>query len=649
MKASQPSALKRSLSVVGKLFAGTRKGPSGERVRQLKKLERKIGIKFTDLGLLEQALTHRSYSHVTAQTRNESNERMEFLGDSVLGLSVSQFLYLQFPDRSEGALSKMKSLLVSRKVLSLVARDSGLGEFLLLSGEESEMGGRDRSSILADSFEGVIGAIYLDQGYRAANKFVQKFLLGSIHEILKDEEHTNYKSLLQEYVQSKRLSHPVYRVRREEGPEHEKEFAIEVVVKGEVWGVGRGKNKKDAEQNAARAALESRQSRDGAAGRRRGGSAPVAGAAVAAAVTAAVEAPVAAPPSRGRAEAGGGRGERRAPRERRDREPREPREREPRNAAPQNRGEHGILASREKLRSSRREEEEQRRREEREFRQRRDERARTEPRGREETPRTEETPRPAAGRRRGSRGGSRPMEREPREVAGSEAEAVGRMSGAVEPMPNAMAESRAEEPRERVTPEAVSPAPEQEIPGTEEAPRERGFGRRRRSRRGGGSREGRSDSTPRVETPAGASSPEPAPTPPDESGAEFWSEPVAGGRGENGFATPVERADPVERNASEEREVREERGSIEVEAYAPEPAMDRTFPEREAPESPAFPMESRTSERARETERETPPASAVEDDSPGAEDPDSEPAGMVRGDSGFNRRKRRHAKGLRRR
>ena len=155
---------------MGKLLAGTRKGPSGDRVRLLKKFQRKIGMTFTDLGLLEQALTHRSYSHVTSQTRNESNERMEFLGDSVLGLAVSQFLYLQFPDRSEGALSKMKSLLVSRKVLSTVARDAGLGEFLLLSGEESEMGGRDRASILADSFEGVIGAIYLDQGFRAANK-----------------------------------------------------------------------------------------------------------------------------------------------------------------------------------------------------------------------------------------------------------------------------------------------------------------------------------------------------------------------------------------------------------------------------------------------------------------------------------------------
>ena len=249
--------LRRGWSVFGKLVTGTRKGPSGERVRQLKKLQKQIGVRFLDLSLLEQALTHRSYSHVTSRNRDASNERMEFLGDSVLGLSVSQFVYLQFPDRPEGALSKMKSLLVSRKVLSSVSRDAGLGEFVLLSGEESEMGGRERESILSDVYEGVIGAIYLDQGYRAASKFIQDTLLVEINDILKDEEHTNYKSLLQEFVQSRRLSHPMYRVHAEEGPEHEKQFAVEVVVKGEVWGLGRGKNKKDAEQAAAREALES--------------------------------------------------------------------------------------------------------------------------------------------------------------------------------------------------------------------------------------------------------------------------------------------------------------------------------------------------------------------------------------------------------
>lgn len=328
------NTLTRSLSVLGKLFVGSRKGPTGDRVRSLRKLQKRIGVRFTDLSLLEQALTHRSYSHVTAQTRNDSNERMEFLGDSVLGLSVSQFLYLEFPDRSEGALSKMKSLLVSRKVLSSVSRTIGLGEYLLLSGEESDMGGRDRTSILADSFEGLIGAIYLDQGYRSANLFIRRTLLSDINEILKDEEHTNYKSLLQEYVQSRRLSHPVYRVRREEGPEHEKEFAVDVIVRGEPWGSGRGKSKKDAEQNAARAALERRQERSSRSSR---------GAAVAPAAGGAAAAPE-SPRRRGRRGEGRDRGERagrRTPPEVADAPPTRPR------------GDHGIAASRERIRTQR--------------------------------------------------------------------------------------------------------------------------------------------------------------------------------------------------------------------------------------------------------------------------------------------------------
>ncbi|MDP6461212.1 MAG: ribonuclease III, partial [Gemmatimonadota bacterium] len=259
---------RRGWSVVGKLVSGSRSGPSPERVRQLKKLQRRIGVHFNDLSLLEQALTHRSYSHITSGSRNDSNERMEFLGDSVLGLSTSQFLYTRFPERSEGALSKMKSLLVSRKVLSSVSREVGLGEFLLLSEEEADTGGRDRTSIIADSFEGVIGAIYLDQGYRAANHFVRAFLLAQIDEICEDEAHINYKSLLQEHVQGHHLPHPVYRVRAEKGPEHKKEFAVEVVIRNEVWGKGRGQNKKDAEQAAARAALETHLQKSGS---RRGG------------------------------------------------------------------------------------------------------------------------------------------------------------------------------------------------------------------------------------------------------------------------------------------------------------------------------------------------------------------------------------------
>ena len=371
--------LRRGWSVFGKLVTGTRKGPSGERVRQLKKLQKQIGVRFLDLSLLEQALTHRSYSHVTSRNRDASNERMEFLGDSVLGLSVSQFVYLQFPDRPEGALSKMKSLLVSRKVLSSVSRDAGLGEFVLLSGEESEMGGRERESILSDVYEGVIGAIYLDQGYRAASKFIQDTLLVEINDILKDEEHTNYKSLLQEFVQSRRLSHPMYRVHAEEGPEHEKQFAVEVVVKGEVWGLGRGKNKKDAEQAAAREALESQRKK----------------------VTA---------PRSGRWRTGQGSGM--APRA----AGAEAAVAENTNATPAEGTRHGVRASRELLRAARQAQGKQetarperperpgrvegRREERREERDRRTERSDERPEGRREERREE---RPAGDRRRGGR------------------------------------------------------------------------------------------------------------------------------------------------------------------------------------------------------------------------------------------------------
>jgi ribonuclease-3 len=381
MASKTSSILQRGWSVFGKLVTGTRKGPAATRVRQLRQFEKRIGIRFTDILLLEQALTHRSYSHVTSRTRNASNERMEFLGDSVLGLAVSQFLYLRFPDRSEGALSKMKSLLVSRKILSSVSRDVGVGEYLLLSGEESEMGGRDRESILADSFEGIIGAIYLDQGYRAASTFIRRFLLAQINEFLKDEEHTNYKSLLQEHVQSKRLSHPVYRVHGEEGPEHEKEFLVDVVVRNEVWGTGRGKSKKDAEQAAARAALESRLG--GGSGGGQDSSRPESGRSSRAAETRR---------PRGGRRRSSAKSAREAEAEQAPQAASAESEPPPRPAAKD--GLHGVHASRDLLRAARREEEKQQEREEKSVRERRGLRRRRRRTERSAAPRDAEAPAP---------------------------------------------------------------------------------------------------------------------------------------------------------------------------------------------------------------------------------------------------------------
>jgi ribonuclease-3 len=217
---------------------------------------RAYGLAFRDKELLKLALTHRSYLSVTGQGPRESNERLEFLGDSVLGLVTSEYLYRRFPDEHEGQLTKIKSLLVSKAILSRRALHMGLGRYMLLSHSEVESGGRQRLSILADAFESVIGAVYLDLGFEAARAFIERWLLRDAEEIVADKRHTNYKSALQEYVQNKFRTHPVYRIRSEMGPDHSKHFHVEVVVGRRTLGEGRGANKKDAEQAAARDAIE---------------------------------------------------------------------------------------------------------------------------------------------------------------------------------------------------------------------------------------------------------------------------------------------------------------------------------------------------------------------------------------------------------
>ena len=193
---------------------------------------------------------------MTGQGPRESNERLEFLGDSVLGLVTSEYLYRSHPGEHEGQLTKTKSLLVSKAILSRRALAMGLGRFVLMSHSEVESGGRQRLSILADAFESVIGAIYLDQGFEAARAFIERWLLKESRVIAADKRHTNYKSHLQEYVQSTFRTHPVYRIRSEVGPDHSKQFMVEVMVGRRVLGQGRGRNKKEAEQAAARSALE---------------------------------------------------------------------------------------------------------------------------------------------------------------------------------------------------------------------------------------------------------------------------------------------------------------------------------------------------------------------------------------------------------
>jgi ribonuclease-3 len=218
-------------------------------------LERKLGHTFTDRSLIETALTHRSHAYRAGGERLQSNERLEFLGDSVLGLIVNESLVHEYPDRSEGELTKMKSLVVSRAVLSRAAESLGLGRHLILAPGEVDAGGRSRASILSDAFEAVLGALYLDGGLQPVQRFVNRELLASLEQTLGDHQLANYKSLLQEKVQAQLKTPPRYKVTSTSGPDHAKKFVVEVVVRGKVLGRGEGASKKVAEQRAAREAL----------------------------------------------------------------------------------------------------------------------------------------------------------------------------------------------------------------------------------------------------------------------------------------------------------------------------------------------------------------------------------------------------------
>jgi ribonuclease-3 len=212
-------------------------------------------IAFHDTDLLRRALTHRSFLGGEEAHGADSNERLEFLGDAVLELSVIEYLYQSYPDAREGEMTQKKSLLVSRSVLAERAERLGLGDFILLSTAEREAGGGERRSILADAFEAVLGALYLDGGLPAARAFVRHWLLRDSDRILGNTEMQNFKSILQERIQARLRLHPRYRVVSEEGPDHEKCFTVEVLVRSHVLGSGSGSNKKEAEQQAAQDAL----------------------------------------------------------------------------------------------------------------------------------------------------------------------------------------------------------------------------------------------------------------------------------------------------------------------------------------------------------------------------------------------------------
>ncbi len=219
-------------------------------------VEKKLGYRFTDRSFLERALLHRSHIHVSGSSRSQSNERLEFLGDAVLGLVVNEYLYLRFPKRAEGDLTKMKSILVCGSRLSEVATTLQLGSHIRMSRSEAATGGRKRSSILADTMEALLGAVYLDGGLEAASGVIQKCLLAQSRRLLDRRSFGNYKSLLQEMIQARYKSPPRYRVLRSSGPDHARVFTVAVSFNGIALGSGEGRNKKAAEQKAAREALQ---------------------------------------------------------------------------------------------------------------------------------------------------------------------------------------------------------------------------------------------------------------------------------------------------------------------------------------------------------------------------------------------------------
>ncbi len=221
----------------------------------LEAFQDRIDLRFRNPELLRQALTHRSFLGASGGDPALSNERMEFLGDAVLELTVIEFLYAAFPLDREGNLTKKKGLLVSREVLAQCAEWMGLGEFVLLSGAERDAGGGGRSSILSDTFEAVIGAVFLDSGLDEARRFARRHILCHAGAILRDQSLSNHKSLLQELVQARFRTHPRYHVISEAGPDHHKMFQIEVSIRGRHLGHGGGWSKKEAEQAAAQDAL----------------------------------------------------------------------------------------------------------------------------------------------------------------------------------------------------------------------------------------------------------------------------------------------------------------------------------------------------------------------------------------------------------
>jgi ribonuclease III len=224
----------------------------------LSNIQKKLTYNFHDQTLLKASLMHKSYLHKKYNDHKVPSpfERMEFLGDSILGFIVSRELFQKYPDEQEGIMSKLKSKIVSETYLTLKANELDLGKYILLSSEELQSGGQAKPSILSDTMEALICAIYLDGGISAASRFVKNYILPGFEQLVNRIELVNYKSILQEYLQARNMPPPEYLTVDEAGPQHQKVFLVEARIGGKIMGKGKGTTKKASHQDAARLACQ---------------------------------------------------------------------------------------------------------------------------------------------------------------------------------------------------------------------------------------------------------------------------------------------------------------------------------------------------------------------------------------------------------
>ena len=227
--------------------------------KDFSKFEERIGYTFSDKNLLKQAFVHRSYINENRAEKLEHNERIEFLGDAVLELVVTNHLFITYPKKSEGELTALRSALVNTQALAIAAEELNINDFLLLSKGESRDNGRARKYILADTFEAIIGAIYIDQGLQKSAAFIEATILPRLDQVLKEKLWQDSKSHFQEKAQNKTGITPRYKTLKETGPDHDKEFVIAVYLDKEKVAEGEGRSKQEAEQDAAERALDTKE------------------------------------------------------------------------------------------------------------------------------------------------------------------------------------------------------------------------------------------------------------------------------------------------------------------------------------------------------------------------------------------------------